>query len=280
MNWLAASLAVIALALLGHGVYFLGEHRAERQYLQSQISEFPEGADNQAFLKFALGKSFDIPPHRSPDSAPDYNIRHPLMSALGPSASMIHQHGGHCGRRSRLLVALLNEQGLSARKVHLINDSFLDFGHAHHYVHAVVEVEMDGQWVVLDPLYNIAFQNPSGQLASLHDIRNDPENIFWPTVREADTQFSPYYEELYQYGQYRKFIWNSFPGGERVYELLVVMIGADRARDIPTPAWIENPLRTIAAMSLTGALIFAFGAIALWRTGNSRVSSTSGNGSI
>jgi hypothetical protein len=258
MPWL---LGGFALLLFGHGTYFLVGHLAALGYLKEEVMPRVDGQSEAEILESALFVAFDIPPHRDAGNAPDYGIQHPILRVLGPSADLIHMKGGHCGRRARLLMAILEQYDIPARKVHLINDRFAEFNHNHHYVHAVVEARIDGEWVVADPLYNIIYRTPQGALASLRDIQQDRERVFLATIASADTLYSPYFAELYTFDQYRKFIWNSFPGGEQLYELMENVIGPERARELPGPAVIEKPLLAVAGASYAAASVLFFGAL-------------------
>lgn len=258
MPWL---LAGFALLLLGHGTYFLVGHLAALTYLKEEVMPRVVGPSQEDILESALFVAFSIPPHRGAGNAPDYGIRHPILRVLGPSADVIHMKGGHCGRRARLLMAILEQYDIPARKVHLINDRFAEFSHSHRYVHAVVEARIDGKWVVADPLYNIIYRTAQGDLASLQEIQGDRKRVFFAIIAEADTLYSPYYAELYTFDRYRKFIWNSFPGGEQLYEWLEKVIGLERARELSGPAVIEKPLLAIAVASYAVASVLLFGTL-------------------
>jgi transglutaminase-like putative cysteine protease len=76
--------------------------------------------------------------------------------------------GGPCGAKSRLLVALLRSQGYSARLTGLSTADFVP-------LHTLVEVQLEGEWVPLDPTYNVYFEGPEGHLAATHEVASRPD---------------------------------------------------------------------------------------------------------
>jgi hypothetical protein len=259
---LVYGLVALALLLTAHGTYFAIEQRKDQQYLQSIVLPTIAKGDEEKVLLSTLVASFDLPPHRGRGNASNYGIKHPGLKALGPPASLVHVHGGHCGRRTRLMIALLALNDIPARKVHLINEQFLEFHHSHRYVHAVVEAKIDERWVIADPLFNMVYRNSSGDLATLQDIRNDPLT-FTRGVAEADTTYAPYPVELYTYDNYRNFIWNSIPGGELFYSMLEALAGEEHAKQIAGPRTLEQPLLLMAWVSFLGAGVLCFLAAAI-----------------
>lgn len=263
--WKCAFFALLAAALLfvSHGAYFSYEHAKDARYVEALFSVEPDESAERALMR-ALAVSFDLPPHLGAGNRPNYGISHPLLRALGPPARLVHIHGGHCGRRARLLINILTANGVPAHKVHLSNERYAEFSHSHHYVHAVVEAWIDGHWVVVDPLYNLAFTTPAGDLAGLDEIRGD-RSLFESGVSRADTRYTRYYEELYTYDEYRKFIWNSLPGGEALFAVLENLFGPERARDIRTPLILEQPLRAVAWGSYATGSFSMLAALFVWR---------------
>jgi hypothetical protein len=262
------ALAVVAACLFLHGLYYHYGHFQDVAYVRVEILPGIESLEGEPAVVRALQASFLLPPHRGAGNTPDYQLTHPVLKLLGPPASLVHQRGGHCGRRSRLLIAILKQMDIEAHKVHLLNGRFRDFNHSQAYVHAVVEARINGRWIVLDPLYNIVFRNESGGLARLAEIQRDSA-IFAAGVRSADERYANYHTELYTYDNYRKFIWSSFPGGETVYGAYERLVGTQRARDTVGPSLLEEPLRALAISSYGAAgillLILAYSVNRRWR---------------
>jgi len=251
---LGRGLAGTGLALLLHGGYYAVQWYREDRIIDGRMLTQVTSVPPEQRLEHSLRVAFNIPPHKSPAPAPDYRLANPLLKVLGPPASRIYESGGHCGRRARLLIVLLGKQGIPARKIHLVNQNYARFGHASEYVHAVVEAKVQDRWIVLDPLYNIIYRRRDGSYATLEEIRADSQ-VFQRGLASADTTFSPYYPTLYTFGDYRKFLWSSIPGGRSVYDLVAGAIGPDRAREIPTPLMLETPYPTLVLISLSGALV-------------------------
>lgn len=141
-------LIALAAATLSQGVVYSVKEGQERTFLRHKL--LPDANKEQNELE-ALGKSlavaFDLPSHKSPQFDPGYGLVNPMYRLFGPPASTIAARGGHCGRRARLLIALLHSQGIRARKIFLINGNFAPYGHRNEYVHAVVEVQIGDEWI-------------------------------------------------------------------------------------------------------------------------------------
>jgi hypothetical protein len=242
----------LSLTMLGHGLYFSHQQALDDRYLEREVLSHIDASAGEALLGQALSAAFTIPPHLPPAPPTDYGLKHPLLAVLGPPAGLIHQLGGHCGRRSRLLLTILEKRGVPAHKVHLISGRFEEFGHASEYVHAVVEARLAEGWVIADPLYHILYRRANGELAGLSDIRSD-EGIFREGIQGADTRYDRYFNELYRYDEYRKFIWSSLPMGDRIYSTLARVAGTRAINDWPGPRLLEAPLKLIALLSYFGA---------------------------
>src|SRR5688500_17262173 len=104
------SALVLSLALLGHGAYFSYEQALDDAYLEREVLSPFVAAGGEALLAQALDAAFSIPPHLPPAPPSDYGLKYPLLAVLGPPAGLIHQVGGHCGRRSRLLLTILQKR--------------------------------------------------------------------------------------------------------------------------------------------------------------------------
>ncbi|MDL1976386.1 MAG: transglutaminase domain-containing protein [Deltaproteobacteria bacterium] len=222
-------------------------YREDSFLKQNFLSKIHYNKEENILLSL-LQLSFNLPSHKRPGNPPKYNIANPLLKILGPPAKHIAEKGGHCGRRSRLLINLLHKKNIKARKVHLINQNYKKHGHTHEYVHAVVEAFINGSWVVADPLYNIVYMNENGEMAGLNEIQSNPK-IFKEGIRHADTKYVDYLEDLYTYAEYRKFIWNSLPWGDFIRIFLANKFGKMRVDMLSIPYILEKPYLCLAIMS-------------------------------
>lgn len=233
-------LFILISILFSHGVFYtLMDYREDLFLKQNFLSKIHYEKEEYILLAF-LQLSFNLPSHKLPGNPPKYNLLNPLLKTLGPPSMLIAAKGGHCGRRSRLLINLLHKKNIMARKVHLINQNYKKYGHSHEYVHAVVEAFVNGSWVIADPLYNIVYMNENSEMATLNEIQSN-QKIFKEGIRRANTKYVDYLEDLYTYNEYRKFNWNSLPWGNAIYLFLTKKIGVKRVDMLPTPYILEKP---------------------------------------
>jgi hypothetical protein len=164
--------------------------------------------------------------------------------------AVIAAEGGHCGNLSRLFVTMARLDGLRARRVHLYDVTAGD----EPYTHAVVEVWVDGGWVVVDPLYGVVFRDDDGELATAeqlaadHDlvrrqIRTTAEDItfeHWPP--------GPYDFERYRYDETRRIRWEILPAGEWLRDTVADAIGEAAADEMAYPDLFERPHYFLAVL--------------------------------
>ena len=92
-----------------------------------------------------------------------------LWPALEATPLQILRFGGDCADKSRLLVALLEELGVSASPV------MLSLAEQGPFVHTVVEARATNGSLVADPVYNIVFPRPDANgYFDLRQLRDDP----------------------------------------------------------------------------------------------------------
>lgn len=101
-----------------------------------------------------------------------------------------------CGSYSMILSRILSELDVPYRIAQMKVGA--DYGG-----HILVEAELDGRWVVLDPSYNLHFTRPDGQLASFADVSAN-----WGFYK---TQVPKNYDPIYQYEGVRYTNWNKIP---------------------------------------------------------------------
>ena len=97
-----------------------------------------------------------------------------------------------CGSYSGLLVELLKEKGFRVRFGQMLDREDVT-GVAHHIV---VEVWLDGRWVICDPMYNLVFRGEDGRILGFDEIRRD-----WDRLQ---AQCPPDYDKHYDYRGFRR----------------------------------------------------------------------------
>jgi hypothetical protein len=115
---------------------------------------------------------------------------------IHPLSSDLIAANGSCGSYSFVLARLLQTMDYPVRLVQMrAGDTY--------GVHILLEVRSARGWVVLDPLYNLHFRRPDGQLASFHDVAGN-----WSYYR---LQTPKDYNSLYRYEGGRYTNWNKIP---------------------------------------------------------------------
>jgi len=223
------------------------EAKTIREHLLTRI---PAVATTREKIIDSMHLAFDLPPHRGVHV--DYGLKNPLMKLFRPSALQVFEHGGHCAKRSRLLTVLLEAQGIPAHKLFLYNPRGLELLNdpPRAWVHVTVEAQLDGRWVVVDPLFNIVFDEPDRSLAGAEDLRTHPD-LLLAGRRRADERYDVWEDSLYTYQDVRRFPWFMIPVvGEAKYGALVKLFGKANVDWIVTPLWMEKPQKAIVILSL------------------------------
>jgi hypothetical protein len=90
-----------------------------------------------------------------------------------------------CGTATNAFVNLAQSSGLHARRLLLIGDEGVS-------KHVVVEVLIEGRWVVVDPSYRFMPRLPNGRLLTRDELKN-------PVIFQAATHVIPNYPQSYTY---------------------------------------------------------------------------------
>lgn len=117
------------------------------------------------------------------------HYRRILFDSVG--SSMIFPNG-ECGSFAGVFAKLLRSQGFHVRFGQMLDQDDV----AGTSIHIVVEVWLDGRWVVCDPYYDLAFRGADGRLLGYEDIRRD-----WDRLK---SQCPPGYDERYAYRGIRR----------------------------------------------------------------------------
>lgn len=91
----------------------------------------------------------------------------------------------NCGSATNAFVNLARRSGIRARRLLLLDANGS-------VIHVVAETQIDGRWIVVDPVFHFVARDSSGRLLTQQDLR-DPE-----LLRQA-TEGIPNYSPLYTY---------------------------------------------------------------------------------
>lgn len=103
---------------------------------------------------------------------------------------------GACGSYALVLARLMDDLGFDARMAQMkVGDTYGG--------HNIVEVKVNDNWVVVDPLYNLHFTEPGGRLASFNKVQNN-----WDYYK---AQLPEGYDHAYNYSDVRYTNWDKVP---------------------------------------------------------------------
>jgi hypothetical protein len=115
---------------------------------------------------------------------------------LEPTSTDLMTGRGACGSFSMVLARILQGYKYPVRIAQMKSNGVFA-------AHNIVEAKTDHGWVVLDPLFNVYFIQPSGKLASFADVRNN-----WNYYKD---QVPPKYDMAYKYEDVRYSNWTKIP---------------------------------------------------------------------
>ena len=193
-----------------------------------------------------------------PDGETTRRLRYvnPLYGVLRARPIDVLQHGGFCGNKSRLLVALLGLRGIPARLSYIYNPAALATGKADQpYVTAFVEVRVDDRWIVADPLLGLVFHDGTGRPVTSADLAARPDLV----RSQAPAWYTP---EVFDYREIRGIRWAKFPAGERLQNSLVAVLSPALVNAVRYPLWVQRPNLVVAV--LAGAVGAAALILAAW----------------
>lgn len=129
--------------------------------------------------------------------------RQPLFSnasgvkmKINPVTTDLMTGSGACGSYSLIMARLLHEMNFDTRIIQMkVGDVYGG--------HIILETKLDNKWVVLDPLYNLAFTNEMGNLASFKEVQ---ENWDYYARQVPDN-----YDLSYDYAGLRYTNWDKVP---------------------------------------------------------------------
>jgi hypothetical protein len=153
------------------------------------------------------------------------NISFGPLKALNASRTVL-TFGGACGDYTHVLGRALRTAGI---KINIIQMKVGDlFGG-----HIVIEALVENRWIILDPLYNLYFKNPNGNLATFSEISGN-----WQYFQNQ----TPYnYDPEYAYEGMRRTNWTKIPLVlPAVKKILDWTVGPETRKEISLRAYALN----------------------------------------
>jgi hypothetical protein len=147
---------------------------------------------------------------------------------------------GPCGSMSQAVAALGDQQGVEWRMV------MLDMG-GNIGEHKMVALKVDGEYRLFDPTVDHYWTNKDGGLASVDEIRSDPEIFAQVFEKRADY---PYRFDDIQY-----FRWERLKApGRWLKRALTAVKGEEWVAQVDTPELIDRPIKGYAWASVVISL--------------------------
>jgi hypothetical protein len=137
---------------------------------------------------------------------------------LEPTSMDLMTAKGACGSYSMVLSRVLQGYKYSVRIAQMKSNGIFA-------AHNIVEAKTRHGWVVLDPLFDLYFINPSHKLASFEDLKTN-----WDFYKD---QLPPDYDKNYRYEDVRYSNWTKIPVlMPAMKKVLDLIIGKKQADDI------------------------------------------------
>lgn len=153
-----------------------------------------------------------------------------LKAQLFYSADLqLNQAASACGSFTHVLGRLLQTAGHELRIVQMRCGDVWG-------CHIVAETQIDGRWVVLDPLYDLAFEKPNGQLATFAEIRTNWDDF--------DAQRPARYNDQYNYSDARYTNWSKIPVVMPAARSVLALFLGDEVQYFSLRAHILNVYKT------------------------------------
>ncbi len=177
-SWFAVNLLLVVSFV--SVVYSVGWEFSTRSYLKGFSDAIIPASDNPEQKVESILQWMAHGPARRSQSDPAG------LAGRNPEDTLnIQQLLQVCGTATNAFVNLAQSSGLRARRLLLLDERRSS-------KHVVVEVLIDGRWVVVDPSFHFIPRLPNGQLATREQLKN-------PATFQAATQVIPHYPPSYTY---------------------------------------------------------------------------------
>lgn len=143
---------------------------------------------------------------------------------------------GACGGNSLVLAQILKGMGYEVRPAHMkVNGKYGG--------HIVLETKLYNKWVILDPLYNLCFKTPNGEIASFEEINKN-----WDYYK---LQTPITYNQNYSYDGIRYTNWDRVPLiGQFSKSTLAFFAGEESANKFSLRKYFLNPKKVFFYLSI------------------------------
>ena len=242
---------LIVLTILD--VFLLLKHKNDNNYLLDLSKKIvsPQNPPSEKTIKFLKYIREGVPSRKNTSY-----FWLPMFRFLQPTARQVTETGGYCGDKSRLLIVLLQLNGIQASKMMLYD------GKRKAPRHSVVQVDIENhQKMVVDSYYGIYFPKESSGYYYINDLKND-ESILYSRIKNLkdegdryEPKLSNYPFHIYIYAHPKTINWYEPSHLEILYKTIRFFIG-DKVDMLKRPYFMEAPALMIFYTSLLIKLIF------------------------
>ncbi len=247
--------AAVVLAAAGIALYVA--YQADRRLLAQvaqRVAADPTLTDEQRLeldVKYVAHQLHDPTFEEiSPWPVRLYYLLNPLHPGPGDILRWGSDYRGNCGSHSRVLVAMLQSQGVDAQQLHLLDPQ----GRS---IHTVVQARINGRLAVADGAFDIIYRRRDGSLATAADLAADTMLFHAQTTNVAG------YPRQYVYLSTTVLNWQKVPVVlPAIRAALKLVLGGERVSQIRRPGIWMWPQAFYSLLSLILAGTFA---VIAWR---------------
>lgn len=175
------------------------------------------------------------------------DVGHPEPGLLWSSDEHLIEPSGACASYTQVLAKALQTGGYPIRKVGLSKGS-------QRGIHHVLETYIEGRWVLMDALSNLAFRRSDGRIASAAEVHAD-----WERYR---AQTPPGYNPDYDYSIYYYTNWKKVPVVGGMVEAIPPLHNWLQASGVSLWFLLLDIYQWFAGFSFTGAALLIL--VRLW----------------
>ncbi len=231
--------------LFASSFYLYLEYRYEKKTLNAFIESIynTKGVnkyDDESVVLAAMNKTHQQMLLRE-TSAMDLDLNTFEKFFTSPILQFALTKNGACGGNTLVLAQILNGMGYKVRPAQMyVNGKYGG--------HIVLEAEIQKNWVVFDPLYNLSFKNPNGTLASFKDVQTN-----WHYFK---AQLPNNYPTNYNYFDVRYTNWDKLPYvGNAIKSVAAVFVGNKAVNTFSFRSYYLNPKKILFTTSFVMLII-------------------------